>query len=302
MTDEVFGRTIQLFLVDGSPSGLRKATIHGWTGVVFVASGATFGAMVSRAEVQRTGVYILAGPDPEAIGGMRAYIGSANDVRERIKQSAQQRSFWEIAVAVTTSDDDLSKGHVEYLEARLIEMAYAARRMSLDNATSPTGQRRRLPEADQANMEQFLLNLKIVLPVIGLDLLKPQPRAVSEITSSVETRTLGEVKFEIRHKSGVHAHAVEEDGEFVVLEGSQALKDQGHVSNSYADLKESLVKAGILVDVDDQRYSFAQPYSFKSPSAAAAVILDRNSNGRTEWKVEGSPQTYQDWHQAQLMT
>jgi hypothetical protein len=74
------------------------------------------------------------------------------------------------------------------------------------------------------------------------------------------------------------------------------------VSNSYADLKESLVKAGILVDVDDQRYSFAQPYSFKSPSAAAAVILDRNSNGRTEWKVEGSPQTYQDWHQAQLMT
>ena len=36
-TGESFGRTIQLFLVDGKPTGLRKATIHGWTGLVFVS-------------------------------------------------------------------------------------------------------------------------------------------------------------------------------------------------------------------------------------------------------------------------
>lgn len=29
---ETFGRTIQLFLVDGKPTGLRKATIHGGPG------------------------------------------------------------------------------------------------------------------------------------------------------------------------------------------------------------------------------------------------------------------------------
>lgn len=104
---------------------------------------------------------------------------------------AVQRDFWEIAIAVTTSDDDLSRGHVEYLEARLIELALAANRVTLDNATSPSGQRRRLPEADLANMESFLSRLKIILPVVGLDLLKPQPRAVAETGTPVAQRTAG---------------------------------------------------------------------------------------------------------------
>lgn len=302
MTSQSFGRTIQLFLVDGTPNGLRKATIHGWTGLTFVATGTTFAALTSRPELDRTGIYILSGPDAEAVGGTRAYIGSANSVRERIKQSAQQREFWETAIAVTTSDDDLSKGHVEYLEARLIHMAADANRVTLDNGTNPAGQRRRLPEADQANMEQFLANLKIILPVVGLDLLKPQPRAVAQASTPVEQRTAHETTFEIRHKSGVTAEAVEEDGEFVVLEGSQALMNTGYVQQSYGTLKENLVKQGVLVPGSDGRHLFAKPYSFNSPSAAAAVILDRNSNGRTEWKVKGQKRTYHDWQQARITT
>lgn len=300
MSSQTFGRTIQLFLVDGTPNGLRKATIHGWTGLTFVATGTTFAALTSRPELDRTGIYILSGPDAEAVGGTRAYIGSANSVRERIKQSAQQREFWETAIAVTTSDDDLSKGHVEYLEARLIQMASDANRVTLDNGTNPAGQRRRLPEADQANMEQFLANLKIILPVVGLDLLKPQPRAVAQASTPVEQRTAHETTFEIRHKSGVSAEAVEEDGEFVVLEGSQALMDTGYVQQSYGTLKENLVKQGVLVPGTDGKHVFAKPYSFNSPSAAAAVVLDRNSNGRTEWKVKGQKRTYHDWQQARI--
>ena len=300
MTAETWGRTIQLFLVDGTPNGLRKATIHGWTGLTFVATGTTFAALAARPELDRTGIYILSGPDPEAVGGTRAYIGSANSVRERIKQSAQDRDFWETAIAVTTSDDDLSKGHVEYLEARLIELAHVANRVTLDNGTAPAGNRRRLPEADQANMEQFLANLKIILPVIGLDMLKPQPRAVTQSATPVALRTSGEITFEIRHKSGVHAEAVEEDGEFVVLDGSQALKDTGHVQLSYGVLKENLVKQGVLKVNAEGRYTFAKPYSFTSPSAAAAVVLDHNSNGLSEWKVKGEKRTYNDVKQARI--
>lgn len=300
MTSEVFGRTIQLFLVDGTPTGLRKATIHGWTGLTFVATGSTFAALTARPELDRTGIYILSGPDPNAVGGTRAYIGSANSVRERIRQSAQQREFWETAIAVTTSDDDLSKGHVEYLEARLIELATAANRMTLDNGTAPAGNRRRLPEADQANMEQFLANLKILLPVVGLDMLKPQPRAVTQTATPVAQRTSGEITFEIRHKSGVQAQAVEEDGEFVVLEGSQALRDTGYVQHSYRALKENLIKQGVLLASAEGRYNFAKPYSFSSPSAAAAVVLDRNSNGLTEWKVRGEKRSYNDVKQSRV--
>ena len=300
MIQEAFGRTIQLFLVDGTPSGLRKATIHGWTGLTFVATGTTFAALTARPELDRTGIYILAGPDTEAIGGTRVYIGSANSVKERIKQSAVQREFWETAIAVTTSDDDLSKGHVEYLEARLIELSLVANRVSLENGTNPAGLRRRLPEADRANMEQFLANLKIILPVIGLDLLKPQPRAVALASTPLAQRTSGEITFEIRHRSGVTAQAVEEDGEFVVLEGSQALKDTGYAIQSYANLKQNLISTSVLTPTPDGKYTFAKPYSFSSPSAAAAVVLDRNANGRLEWKVKGDRRSYHDWQQGHI--
>ncbi|WP_375289290.1 GIY-YIG nuclease family protein [Qipengyuania sp.] len=293
--ENIFGRTIQLFLVDGTPTGLRKATIHGWTGLTFVATASTFAAMTSRPELDRTGIYLLYGPDPMQLGGMRAYIGSANSVAERIKQSAAQRAFWETAIAITTSDDDLSKGHVEYLEARLIEMASNAQRVLLDNGNQPSGQRRRLPEADRANMEQFLQNIQTILPVVGMELLKPQPRAASNTEKSISDRTENETMFEIRHRSGVVAQAVEEEGEFVVLEGSQALKDAGYSSQNYATLKQSLLAKGILEDASTTMYRFAKPFAFSSPSAAAAVVLDRNSNGRTEWKVKDQKLTYQEW-------
>jgi len=298
-TGESFGRTIQLFLVDGKPTGLRKATIHGWTGLLFVSGASAFGDLTARSEVDRTGVYILSGPDPDKPGVTRVYIGSGNSVSERIEQSAKKRDFWETAITVTTSDDDLSKGHAEYLEARLIRITAQAGRVTLDNGTQPDTDRRRLPEADVANMEQFLANLRIILPVIGLDMLKPQPRAVTQVAKTADERTAEEVHFEIRHKSGVQATAVEEDGEFVVLEGSEALIGTGYVQKSYGGLKDKMIAEGALVPHADDRMRFAKPWPFSSPSAAAAVILDRNANGRLEWKVRGSPQNYHEWQQAQ---
>lgn len=303
-TGDAFGRTIQLFLVDGKPTGLRKVTIHGWTGLIFVSGASAFGAMTAREEVDRTGVYILSGPDPDKAGETRVYIGSGNSVADRIEQSAEQREFWEVAIAVTTSDDDLSKGHAEYLEARLIRISVEAGRVILDNNTQPDPKKRRLPEADIANMEQFLANLQIVLPVIGLDMLKPQPKAVSAKASPGSPSVSGEVQFEIQHKSGVKATMVEEDGEFVVLEGSEALIGTDYVKHKTASAtKEKLIANGVLVAQDGpdgaHRLRFAKPWSFSSLSAAAAVVLDRHSNGRVEWKVKGATQTYHDWQQAQ---
>jgi len=292
---EVFGRSIQLFLVDGTPNGLTIASIHGWTGSVLIASQATYAKLVARPEADRTGVYTLFGPDPNDALSMRAYIGEADSVRDRIVQSAGDRGFWETAVVVTTSDEALTKGHVRYLEARLIEMVKSAGRVILDNGQEPNADKKRLPEADRANMEAFLASLKVILPVVGLDLLKPRP--VAALSAPKSKLIDGEVLFEIRHKSGVKASAVEEDGEFVVLKGSQALKDAGYQSHSaYGELKRELLGQGVLIATKDgQFYEFDQPYAFKSPSAAAAVVLDRSANGRTEWKVIGSRQTYHEW-------
>jgi hypothetical protein len=216
---------------------------------------------------------------------MRAYIGEADSVRDRIADSAgnEKRGFWELAVVVTTSDEALTKGHVRYLEARLIEMTKAAGRVVLDNTQMPDADRRRLPEADRANMEAFLANLKVVLPVIGLELLKPRPQGSVKPEASgseIITPTVSpEVRFEVRHRSGIKAFAVEEEGEFVVLEGSEALKDAGYAHNSYAQLKQQLIVDHILEPTSDgTKYRFTRAYEFQSPSAAGSVILDRNNH------------------------
>ena len=299
-TPTTFGRTIQLFLVDDTPAGLIIASIHGWTGSVLFSTQSTFGRLLGRPEVDRTGIYLLYGPDPEDSFRMRAYIGEADSVRDRIGDSAEKRGFWEIAVVVTTSDEALTKGHVRYLEARLIEMTKAAGRVVLDNTQMPEADRRRLPEADRANMEAFLANLKVILPVLGLDLLKPSPKGVVKGTSvsGLPSTASSEIRFEVRHKSGVKAIAVEEEGEFVVLEGSEALKDTDYARNSYAKLKQELIADQILEPTaDGQRYRFTRAYPFHSPSAAGSVILDRNTNGRTRWYLVGSDLNYHEWQE-----
>jgi hypothetical protein len=149
-------------------------------------------------------------------------------------------------------------------------------------------------------MEVFLANLKVILPVVGLDLLKPKPKAALRPPAQLSPSG---IRFEIQHKRGVKATAVEEDGEFVVLEGSQALKDAGYQSNQYGELKQELITQGVLKDSPNStNYAFTKSFSFKSPSAAAAVVLDRNSNGRTEWKVVGTKTTYHEWQEANAGT
>lgn len=299
-SDEVIlGRTIQIFLVDGVPGGLVIASIHGWTGSVLVGTQSTFARLLARPEVDRSGIYILYGPDPQDDLKMRAYVGEADSVRERISQSAGARTFWESAVVVTTSDDALTKGHVRYLEARLIQIAQEADRVNLDNAQSPAAERRRLPEADRANMEAFLQNLRVILPVVGLDLLKATRQTkASRPSEEASLSSLNRPRFEIRHRSGVAAQAEEIEGEFIVLKGSMARKDSGNVGRGYINLKARLIDQGALrVMPDGTLYEFTRDFAFASPSAAAAIVLDRNANGRTEWKAIGTDLTYQAWQE-----
>ncbi|HQU47090.1 MAG TPA: DUF4357 domain-containing protein, partial [Pirellulales bacterium] len=62
-----------------------------------------------------------------------------------------------------------------------------------------------------------------------------------------------------------------------------------------------LVEEGKLVGSDEpDLYSFAEDVSFRSPSAAAAVVNAGNMNGRSMWKVADSGETYQAWYDQRL--
>ncbi|WP_343565476.1 GIY-YIG nuclease family protein [Kiloniella sp. b19] len=288
LSDQQIGRTIQLYLVDGNPDGLVIASLYGWTGSIIVARNATLPQLLKRPEAKRTGVYLLYGPDPEDDLKGRAYIGEADAIDERLPRSAGERGFWELAAIITTSDESLTKAHVRYLEAELLRLTKQAGRVTLDNSQTPDTERRHLPEADKANMFGFLKNIETILPVVGFDLLKPRARAKTRASKSQPT-------FVIEQKSGVTASMIEVEGEYLVKKGSLATKDAGYAHNSsYGTLRQNLIEKGRLV-VDGEFYRFADDTSFKSPSAAAAVVLDRSSNGRYEWKLKGTKRTYDDW-------
>jgi hypothetical protein len=111
------GKTIRLFLVDGSPSGVLTAEIMNWTGHVLSAQRASLVEILRRPEANRTGIYFLVGSDPDRLGQSIVYIGESDNVGDRLTQHNRDegKNFWESTCIVTNKDANLTKAHVRYL-------------------------------------------------------------------------------------------------------------------------------------------------------------------------------------------
>ena len=120
MNLNVHPSTIKLFLAKGTPKGLRVAEISNWNGKALAAPRFEFAELVARDELQRSGVYLLVGTDPES-GAPALYIGEAEAVGKRLKHHTD-KDFWSHAYVFVSKDENLTKAHVRYLEGRLIEI------------------------------------------------------------------------------------------------------------------------------------------------------------------------------------
>ena len=116
------------------------------------------------------------------------YVGEGDPVRPRLEQHATKKDFWTSAVIFTGTDGALNKAHVQYLEARLLEMARAARRCELENRNDP--QRPSLSEADEAEVETFLSEMLLCFPVIGLNVFE-LPESKSRDVPALSLRAKG---------------------------------------------------------------------------------------------------------------
>jgi hypothetical protein len=302
------GRTLKVFLVDGAPNGLLTAEIMNWTGHVITGPRSRLPELIQRPEAQRTAVYFLVGPDQGAGIGTQVYIGETDDAARRLAthnkpEDKGGRDFWERVCVVTSKDANLTKGHIKYLESRLITVAKAAGRCELVNGTDP--EYSGLPEADRSDMEFFLEQIQTLLPVLGYDFLRARPQAPEQSKSAVAQPAaspnispifVGDVK-----KYGITARAQEIDGEFVVYKGSKARREWEGVDISYTKLFHELVRNGVLQPTADGLLNeFTRDYAFASPSAAAAVVAGRAANGRTHWLVQDSGATYGHWAEEQV--
>jgi hypothetical protein len=297
-TRSMSGKQIRLFLVDGTPGGLTTAEITNWTGHVLTGTRSDVGALLQRDEARRTGVYLLLGDDEEALGDTRCYIGEADVVADRLRHHLRDKEFWDRIVVITSKDANLTKSHGRYLESRLIQLAAKAGRATLENGTAPPTPP--LPEADISDMDEFLAQLQIVLPVLGVNVIRVRPVVVKAVGAPASA----ESPIFVLHESGsgVKAQAQQIDGEFTVLEGSTAVAEWSRIGGaestkkSYASYRAhhaQLVAEGVIA-VDGGVGRFTRDHVFSSPSTAGAIVVGRSCNGRKEW-VSTEGQTFGVW-------
>ena len=296
------GRTIRIFLADGSPSGILTAEIMNWTGKVIVAPRTRLPDLIARPEAGRTGVYFLTGPDPQDAMRAMIYVGESDSVKDRLIQhnTDDAKDFFTRVCIVVSKDENLTKTHVRYLESRLINLIKMANRAKLTNTQTKGFEA--LPESDRADMEFFIEQIGVILPVLDFNFTQAPPVPVVSPTPTAITTTTSQVQFEMS-SVGVNADAVEADGEFVVLKGSKARKEGTPSWTSYKGLRDKLLADQKLIESGQPNIlTFAENVAFDSPSAAAAVVNAGNQNGRIVWRVKGTGQTYKDWQQSQIAT
>lgn len=263
------GFSVRIFIPSGEPEALRIVEKSNWTGQGLVFPRAQFAEVRKRPELKRTGVYMLWGPG-ETGHLPRVYVGEGDGVLLRLDQHAKQKDFWTHAAVFTSKDQNLNKAHVQYLEARLVNLASEAKRAELDNNNLP--QTPALSEADAADAEGFLGDLLLCLPVVGVNLFEKAK------AGTAKTRDL------ILKAKGIEAHGVDSSEGFIVRAGSQAvLKEVRSIHNYLIELRKSLLAQGVLKP-SEAGYALTQDYTFNSPSHAAGVLLGRTANGRIEWK------------------
>jgi len=278
------GATIRIFLVDGTPQGLRLVERMSWTGSFLAFARADYTSARARPEVGRTGAYVLLGPDPDEPRKQRVYLGEADAIHTRLDAHQREKDFWTHGYVLTSKDDSLNKAHARYLEARLCALARIADIAAVDNNTEPAPAS--LSEPETAEMETYLDFVLPLFPIVGVNVFEPveEPAAAVAATDGV-TEAAPEDRAARLH---LKTQLTEAEGEnqsrgFLVFEGAKGRKAKMVMMPGYEQLRDRLCDEGTLVD-DGEHVRLTRSYLFDSPSAAASVLSGGNKNGRTEWR------------------
>jgi hypothetical protein len=298
------GRTIRLFLVNGNPAGLIVAEVGGWTGKVMVVPRTALAAFLKRPEAKNVAVYLLSGPDPNDPFRSLVYVGESETIGQRLRQhdADEQKDFFDRAIVFVSKDENLTKSHVRHLELLLTRRITDAGRATLKHTNPPGGAT--LPEMDVSDMQLYFDQIEVVLPVLGLDILRPivgqKPVAPATATTAVPL-TVNQLSEYIFHVGVANARAIENSGEWIVKAGSVAkASETASLPTAYRALREKLKADGVLISGEEQTLRFTKDVPFTSPSAAAGVVYGASISGPGNWKVEATGQTYAEVRQESL--
>lgn len=269
-----FKKTIKLFLLEGRPDGRMSCELSNWTGKAYKIPRKLLAACTDREDLSRTGVYLLFGRSET--GEEKVYIGEAENVLVRLRQQLREREFWHECIVFISKDENLNKAHIKYLEHSLHAKAMQEGRYQVDNSTQPT--RSAISESDQAEMEEFLENIRILVGVLGHKVF--EPLLETPVVNARETK-----RFFLKGR-GAEAQGQRHSEGFLVFKGASAALDVTPSVHDYLRAsRERLIQEQVMRR-EGEHYVFQQDYIFGSPSTAAGVVMGRTVNGLEKWKDE----------------
>ncbi|CAK1962789.1 Methionine sulfoxide reductase [Vibrio crassostreae] len=278
-----FGRSIRIFLADGSPTGLRHVEIANWSGQALACPRSRFSELNDWHESKRPGVYFLfenAAGDENSV-----YVGESENVFKRLADHDRQKDFWNEVVIFTSKDENLTKGHIKYLEARLVSVARQAERYEIQNANAPT--QSTLPRADEAAMEEFIDNIRIVLGSLGhrvLEMISPVAESNDEVKKD---DSIGDYTLFFKTNGLTAKGRVVDDG-FLLLSGSQlSNRSSKSLSEKNIAIKNQMLDDGVL-QVESGHLLLVKDKLLRSSSSAADLVAGNSRSGPQSWKTEGN--------------
>ncbi len=265
-----FNKTIQMCIFDGNPNGRIMCELSNWNGRVYKISRNDLSEFANRPDCEYTGVYFLFGKNED--NKDTVYIGEAEKMLVRLKQHLKDHNYWNDCVVVISKDNILNKAHVKYLENKFYTLAVDSKRSSIINNTVPTCSS--ISEFDESMLTEFIENARLLVNTLGY-------KVFDKIDTSVVEKENSDTIFHIAAARGADAKGLLVPDGFMVIKGSKIAKDTvPSMASNLVNLRNIMLEKNII----NQEFVFVTDYIFTSPSLAAAIVMGRNANGRTEWK------------------
>lgn len=274
-----FGRKVTIYLSDGVPSGIRHVEIANWSGQAIACPRNRITELKDWIEAQRPGVYFLL-EKQTAETGDRAYIGESENVVNRLSQQDRDQDFWNEVIIFTSKDENLTKGHIKYLESRLITISKQADRYKIENGNSPTASI--LPRSDRDSMEEFIQNLRLVLGTLGHRVLEPVKVVEQEQVALALKPTLSQYIFSFSVRD-LRAKGQQTDDGFVLFRGSDVSgKTNKSMPGRTLAIRARWIADGTLAP-NGENYQLTRDCLLSSSSYAAVIVAGTSRSGPQSW-------------------
>lgn len=263
--------TIQLYLPDGNPKGLRISELTTSVVRVIEVPRTHLGAFQKLPESRQVGLYFLFGGDKSASG--HVYIGQTSNVGARLATHNSKKDFWTMAWVVVFNSPHFTPTHTLYMEYESIRMAQEAQRFTLDNGN--TGQKPPISYGLQSDADNALDTLRLLFDALQFPVFEPRASLLALLANN-------QMYFCSSMGMQVRGHYTATG--FMVLSGSTAvLKTAMFIQGTNIEKLREQLYASKILRLQGGRLAFVQDHEFSSVQEASAVVLGRHSNVENEW-------------------